>query len=67
MTVDLNTSLRLSEFVEDKSCLVTESGIKTPADVQRVIQAGFHGVLIGETLMRSENIESKFTELFGKT
>jgi len=65
MTVDLNTSLRLGELVENKSELVSESGIKTRQDVERLIEAGFNGVLIGETLMRSENIAEKFAELFG--
>jgi indole-3-glycerol phosphate synthase len=64
MTVDLNTSLRLGDLVENKSELVSESGIKSRQDVERLIQAGFNGILIGETLMRSENIAAKFTELF---
>jgi indole-3-glycerol phosphate synthase len=65
MTVDLNTSLRLGDLVENKTELVSESGIKERRDVERLIAAGFHGILIGETLMRSENIDAKFTELFG--
>jgi len=65
MKVDLNTSLRLGELVENKSELVSESGIKTRQDVERLIDAGFNGILIGETLMRSENIAAKFAELFG--
>lgn len=65
MQVDLNTSLRLSEFVENQRELVSESGIKDRADVERLIQAGFGGVLIGETLMRQPDIAAKFAELFG--
>jgi len=64
MQVDLSTSVRLSEFVEDKRELVSESGIRTRADVERLMGAGINAVLIGETLMRSENIEEKFLELF---
>ena len=65
MTVDLKTSLRLGELVENKSELVSESGIKTRQDVERLIEAGFNGILVGETLMRSEDVAAKFTELFG--
>lgn len=64
MQVDLSTSVRLSEFVEDKRELVSESGIRTRADVERLMGAGINAVLIGETLMRSVNIEEKFLELF---
>ena len=59
-----HTSLRLGELVENKSELVSESGIKERRDVERLIEAGFNGILIGETLMRSENIAEKFAELF---
>ena len=65
MQVDLKTSIRLSEFVENKRELVSESGIKGRADVERLIEAGFGGVLIGETLMRQPDIAAKFAELFG--
>ncbi len=64
MQTDLNHSLRLAEFVDNKQELVSESGIKTRRDVQKLIIAGFGGVLIGETLMRSDDIAAKFNELF---
>jgi len=65
MQTDLNTSLRLREFVENPIPLISESGIREPAHVQRLIQAGFQGILIGETLMKSNDISAKFHELFG--
>lgn len=64
MQVDLATSLRLSEFVDNKDELVSESGIRNRADVERLQEAGFNGVLIGESLMRSDDIGGKFAELF---
>jgi len=64
MQVDLNTSLRLGEFVENKRELVSESGIKQRSDVEKLIQAGFNSVLIGETLMASDDIAAKFAKLF---
>ncbi len=65
MTVDINTTSRLAEFVEDTSELIAESGIKTRADVEKVIAIGAGAILIGETLCRSKSIEQKFKELFG--
>ncbi|MBN1816564.1 MAG: indole-3-glycerol phosphate synthase TrpC [Sedimentisphaerales bacterium] len=65
MKVDLNTTSRLAEMVEDVSLLVAESGIKTRADVEKLIRIGVGAVLIGQTLCESDNIEDKFRELFG--
>ena len=64
MTVDFNTTSRLAEFVDDRSELIAESGIKTRADVEKLIEVGVGAVLIGETLCRSESIADKFNELF---
>ena len=64
MEVDPAHSLRLGEFFDNKTELISESGIRQRRDVQRLIDAQFNGVLIGETLMRSRDINAKFTELF---
>jgi indole-3-glycerol phosphate synthase len=66
MTVDLGTTSRLAEFVDDRRELISESGIKTHADVEKLIRVGVGAVLIGETLCRSDSITAKFEELFGK-
>ena len=55
-TVDLGTTEALAEEVPDDIVLVAESGIKTPADAARLAAAGADSLLIGETLMRSQNI-----------
>ena len=65
MTVDFNTTARLAEFVDNRSELVAESGIKTRENVDRLKEIGIGAVLIGETLCKSESIEDKFKELFG--
>ncbi len=54
--VDLNTTVRLAEFVEDKQILVSESGIRDKMDVQKMQGAGVRTLLIGETLMRSGDV-----------
>lgn len=51
--VDLATTERLAEEVPDEVLLVSESGIKSPADAKRVLEAGANAVLIGEALMRA--------------
>jgi indole-3-glycerol phosphate synthase len=64
MQTNLSNTLRMSELVEDKSVLVSESGIKTVEDVRKLVSAGVRSVLVGETLMRSGNVVGTVTELF---
>src|SRR5688572_3316065 len=61
---DLGTTLRLAELVEDRRVLVSESGIHTRADIDKLAEAGIRAVLIGESLMRSDDIGAKVRELF---
>lgn len=61
--VDLETTGRLSNIVDDHAVLVSESGIKTNADMKKVRSLGADAVLIGETLMRSGNIGTTLHEL----
>jgi indole-3-glycerol phosphate synthase len=60
---DLGTTLRLSELVADRRVLVSESGINSRQDILKLAEAGVTGVLIGETLMRSDDIAAKIAEL----
>jgi indole-3-glycerol phosphate synthase len=46
-------------------CLVSESGVRTRADVERLQAAGVRAVLVGETLMRSPDAGAKLNELRG--
>lgn len=55
-TVDMATTEALAEEVPDDILLVSESGIKTPDDASRLAAAGADALLVGETLMRSQNI-----------
>jgi indole-3-glycerol phosphate synthase len=65
MKVDLGTSRRLAELVDNQDELVVESGIKSRADVEKLKSIGIGAVLVGEVLCESDNIEKKFEELFG--
>ena len=60
---DLGTTLRMSELVEDRNVLVSESGIRTRRDVQKLADAGVRAILVGETLMRSDDIAAKIQML----
>ncbi len=49
----LETSVQLAAELPQHLTLVSESGIRTRADIDRLRSAGFHAFLIGEELMRS--------------
>lgn len=59
--VDIQTSLDLAPS-DSEVLYVSESGFKTGEDVARV-KDNYQAVLVGETLMRAENISEKATEL----
>lgn len=61
---DLGTTLRLSDLVADRRVLVSESGIETRQDIQKLAAVGVTAVLIGESLMRSEDVAAKIATLF---
>jgi len=65
MTVDINTTARLAQLLDSPGGLVSESGIKTRADVEKLIKVGVSAVLIGQTLCEHPDIAEKFHELFG--
>jgi len=56
---------RLAAMVPTDVTVVAESGIKTPADVKRVADAGAQAVLVGETFMRAPDIGAAVRELMG--
>jgi indole-3-glycerol phosphate synthase len=64
MKIDLNTTMRLAGLLDNKVELVTESGIKTRADIDKLRTAGISAVLIGQTLCESGDIAAKFKDLF---
>jgi indole-3-glycerol phosphate synthase len=51
--VTLATSLRLAERIPTGLLKVSESGIHGPADVLRLVDAGYQAFLVGEHLMKS--------------
>jgi len=64
---DLAVTEQLAEEAPDEVLLVSESGIRTPADASRVLAAGANAVLVGESLMRAENPGAAVHELLFAT
>ncbi|HKL99588.1 MAG TPA: indole-3-glycerol phosphate synthase TrpC [Mobilitalea sp.] len=64
--VDIHNSILLRSLVPKEILFVAESGIKTAEDVSELVEAGVDAILIGETLMRSENKRDQISYLRGK-
>jgi indole-3-glycerol phosphate synthase len=63
---DLDVSIRLARRIPKGITVVSESGINSRGDVERLASAGIRVVLVGESLMREEDIGKKLRELLGK-
>lgn len=64
-SVDTDNSRRLRRLIPKDVVFVSESGVKTPEDVQLLREVGADAVLIGETLMRAADKKQKLNELRG--
>ena len=58
LEVDLATSERLAARVPPERILVAESGLHGPADLARLAGAGARCFLVGESLMRADDVEA---------
>lgn len=56
LKVNLDTSEYLKSFIPENYTVVCESGIHQHADIQRMQRAGIHCFLVGESLMRQEDV-----------
>jgi indole-3-glycerol phosphate synthase len=54
-SINLDNAVKLRDMVPDGVVFVTESGIRTAEDIQKVRQMGSDGVLIGEAFMKSRD------------
>ncbi|HEY1376724.1 MAG TPA: indole-3-glycerol-phosphate synthase TrpC, partial [Gemmataceae bacterium] len=61
----LEHTLDLAPRVPADRCLVSESGIRTRADLDRLRAAGVRAVLVGESLMRAPDIGAALAALIG--
>ena len=64
-SVDTDLSRRLRALIPPDVIFVSESGVKTAEDVERLRETGADAVLVGETLMRAPDKAAKLAELRG--
>jgi len=60
--VSLQNSVDLAKEFSTNALYISESGFKTADDVKRIASC-FNGVLVGETLMKTDDIKKKVDEL----
>ena len=62
-SVSLETTLRLRPLIPDGVCVVAESGIHTPEDVDRLAETGVDAILVGEALVTAPDVGAKVRSL----
>jgi indole-3-glycerol phosphate synthase len=62
----LEHTVELAAQVPRDRCLISESGIRTRADIERLEEAGVRAVLVGETLMRAADMGAELERLAGR-
>jgi indole-3-glycerol phosphate synthase len=61
--VSLDVSRELIKHAPKGALMIAESGLSTKDEILELRELGFSGFLIGETLMRSENVEEELKKL----
>ncbi|HVB33236.1 MAG TPA: indole-3-glycerol phosphate synthase TrpC [Patescibacteria group bacterium] len=64
--VRLGTSIELIEAIPDDRIAVSESGLRSAADIGRLAQVGFDAFLVGEQLMTAEDPGAALRALLGE-
>ena len=65
MEVDINTSLTLKKYIDPNKIIVAESGLKNHADLLLFKKNNIHNFLIGESLMKEQNLTLATKKLLG--
>ncbi|MDH4330638.1 MAG: indole-3-glycerol phosphate synthase TrpC [Candidatus Moranbacteria bacterium] len=63
MKTDLGTTERLMKSISGDRIVISESGINNRDDVERMIGLGVKGVLVGTSIIKSENMIDKINSL----
>jgi len=63
---DIVTTEDLASRYEGPALLVSESGIETRADIERLFRAGASAFLVGESLLRDRRPGDRLRELIGE-
>ena len=67
LVTDIATTETLAADVPPDRFLISESGIRSNADIKRLVTIGSHGFLVGEHLMRQQDVAAATRELLGKS
>jgi indole-3-glycerol phosphate synthase len=62
-SVDINTTARLRPLISKDHIVISESGIKSRSDMEKLQSWGINAALVGETLMSAPDIAIKMREL----
>jgi indole-3-glycerol phosphate synthase len=61
--VDINTTRRLRPLVPKEKIVVSESGIKSKRDIEKLRKWGVNAALVGEALVTARDVRAKMKEL----
>ncbi len=65
--VDLTNSEHLVSLIPRECVRVAESGVKSASDAERLHEAGFDAVLVGEALVTNSDPQSMIKEMINHT
>ena len=65
--VDLETTYELAKEIPEEKIIVSESGINSRQNIEDIESAGADAILVGTTIMQSDDIGAKIDELMGHT
>lgn len=66
LVTDLSTTEKLISKIPSDRIVVSESGLKSRGDIERMMKAGAKAFLIGEHLLREKELGKKFKEMIGE-
>jgi indole-3-glycerol phosphate synthase len=61
--VDINTTLRLKQVLPSDVLVISESGISNKKDIDTLRTKNVNGILVGEHLMKSDDLDFELTQL----
>ena len=66
LSIDINMTRRLRPLIPQERIVVSESGIKSKRDIEKLGKWGVDAVLIGEALVTTGDVMAKMKELIGE-
>lgn len=63
LELDINNTKRILEGYKNSKIIISESGIETPKDVNFLHDCGANAFLVGSSIMKSDNIQERVSQL----